>query len=117
MEVLTTVRGVNGAGQEVHQDRHVLYRCNVPHPTDAARRRCVKVEAAVGAALPAIASGQVVVDRLSASSVFTFSPSPLAPTYVKARVVVPAAGERADGFAHSVTLDDGFYIRNASLSE
>lgn len=117
MEVLTTVRRLNAGGQEVHEDRHVLYRCNVPHPTDATRRRCVRIEVAVGAALPAISTGQVVIDRLLESTVFTFSPSPLAPTYVKARVVLPAAGERADGFAHSVTLDDGFYIRNASLSE
>jgi hypothetical protein len=77
----------------------------------------VKVEAAVGASLPAVSTGQVVVDRVLDPGVFTFSPSPLAPTYVTVRIVVPAAGERADGHAHRVTLDDGFYIRNASLAE
>lgn len=116
MEVLATAtRTVSGA--QVQQDRHILYRCNVPHPTAAGQRRCVKVEAALGTALPALSSGQVVVDRLTRTDVFTFSPSPLAPNYVTAKVVLPAAGERADGFAYNVTLDDGFYLRNVSLSE
>jgi prepilin-type N-terminal cleavage/methylation domain-containing protein len=117
MEVLMTVRRVNAAGQTVYEDRHVLYRCNVPHPTNADRRRCVKVEAAAAAALPAISTGEVVIDRVLPGGVFTFSPGPLAPRYVTARVTVPAAGERADGFAHSFTLDDGFYLRNTALAE
>lgn len=109
------------------QDTQVHYRCDRPHPDlasnphDDGYRRCRRVEALVGAALPAIDTGPIVIDRVlngSAAppdSVFTFSPSAISPTYIRARIEVPARGEREEGIEHKVVLDDGFFMRNLRL--
>lgn len=109
------------------QDKQVHYRCDRPHPDSAANphddayRRCRRVEALVGAGLPAIDTGPLVIDRVlngaagAPNPVFTFSPSAIAPNYVTARVEVPARGERAEGLEHTVVLDDGMFMRNLRL--
>ena len=43
---------------------------------------------------------------------FTYEPNSVSPTYVRLTLKVPAAGERKDGYAHDIFLDDGFYMRN-----
>ena len=109
MEVLVTVRG---------QTRHVQYRCDVTDPADSNRRRCVRLEAAAGTGLPPVSSGEVVVDRVlngtTVAPVFTFAPDGLNPRTVDVEIRTPAKGERAEGFAHAVTLQDGFFIRNSA---
>jgi type II secretory pathway pseudopilin PulG len=90
---------------------------------------CVRREAPAGNGLPA--SGALVIDRIlnsgpaipAARRIFDFDQSPdrsvgvtaasVRPTYVTVRIEVPAAGERgAGGYANSVVLEDGLYVRN-----
>jgi hypothetical protein len=95
----------------------------------------MRVEASGGAALPAISSGRVVAKRVlngtSANPIFAYTippdpppdpddeavdptdpPPPLQPTFVTVRLELPAKGERSTGYAHSVVLDSGLYLRN-----
>lgn len=128
-----SVRGTTPSSMDVlvtvgTQNRHLIYDCGVAHPDDPSNpydheyRRCVRWEADVGD--PDIQSqpGRVVIDRvLNATAaeghVFDFSPSALSPTYVTARIEVPARGERIYGFPHRIVLSDGFYMRNLDLGE
>jgi type II secretory pathway pseudopilin PulG len=109
------------------QDWHVVYHCDVPAPDDPANpydnayRRCVRLAVTpTTAALPAIGSGKVVIDRIlngtPANPVFAYSPNATRPTFVRARIEVPSRGERASGYNRKVVLDDGFYLRNLDLS-
>jgi hypothetical protein len=96
---------VTRGGQSVR----VRYDCNNP--------RCVREQLAPDGA---VASERVVVERLlngtPTDPVFAVSPADeFPPTYVKAKVKVPAKGGRQDGYQHSVVLDDGFHLRNVSL--
>jgi type II secretory pathway pseudopilin PulG len=94
-----TVLGTGGT------TRTVSYECNHAHPTNAAWTQCRRYTI-VGVTK---SGGEVVVNRvLNGSSVFTFT----SPDYVRAAVEVAAAGDRRDGYAHRIVLDDGFYIRN-----
>ena len=92
------------------QDRRVSYECERP--------RCLRREGNPGSDL-ATAPTEVVVDRLlngsAADPVFTYSPATFPPAHVEAKIVVPAAGERRDGYRHRVVLDDGFDLRNLNL--
>jgi type II secretory pathway pseudopilin PulG len=89
---------VNGVEQEV------TYRCDQPHPTNSAWKRCLR-------------GTRLVVDRVLNNPVFEYTRSrPTGPiTFVNAKVEVPAAGDLKDGHAHSIVLDDGFYMRNLNL--
>ena len=57
----------------------VYYECDIPQP-GTSYRECVRVQSAVGATLPSLASGAVVVTNLlngtPASPVFSFAPDP-----------------------------------------
>jgi prepilin-type N-terminal cleavage/methylation domain-containing protein len=88
--------------------RLVTYRCDVPHPTKPAWRRCVR---------SGDGPDRVVLDRLLDDNVFEYTRrAPGGPiTYVRAKAVVPAAGDLAKGHPHRVVLDDGFYMRNQNL--
>ena len=100
----------------IGDDKHVLYDCNVVHPTVPALRQCRRWEAAVGQELPLDQAGQVVVERRLPGDVFTYAPNLINPTYVKVQVKVPQAGERtADGYAANLSLEDGFYLRNTDV--
>jgi prepilin-type N-terminal cleavage/methylation domain-containing protein len=100
-------------------DQQVMYGCNQPSPTAAGYRSCLRVSVATGGTLPAISSGQLVVDRLingtSTDPVFNYTPSPITPTYVEAQVKVPARGTRASGLSHTITFDDGTLLRNEAI--
>jgi hypothetical protein len=99
----------------IGDDKHVLYDCDVVHPDDADMRQCLRWEAAIGAELPLDSPGQVVVERRMPGDVFTYEPSLINPTYVKAKIQVPQAGERSDGYHANLVLDDGFYLRNTDV--
>jgi hypothetical protein len=99
----------------IGDDTHVLYDCDVAHPDDSSMRQCLRWEAAVGQELPLSSPGQVVVERRVPGDVFTYEPNLINPTYVKAKIEVPQAGERADGYNADLVLDDGFYLRNTDV--
>jgi prepilin-type N-terminal cleavage/methylation domain-containing protein len=111
-------------------DLEILYSCNVAYPTNtgnthaAEYRRCKRVSATTGTTLPSISAGVVVIDRLldgtSANPVFTFKNSsgnsdPTHPTYVEARIRVPARGELNSGLNHAIELDNGTALPNLAL--
>jgi hypothetical protein len=102
-------------------DLQVMYECDEPYPGNgnpyaSSYHRCLRVSVATGGTLPAIGTGQVIVDRLingtSADPVFTYTPGPITPTYVEAQVKVPARGELSKGLNHAITLDNGTLLRN-----
>lgn len=100
--------------------RRVMYSCDVAGPTGGLRR-CTRLTAAPGGALPDPATGTVVVDRVRngtpADPAFTSDPDPVAPRHVGVRILVPASGERQDDGApsHPVVMEDGAYLRNRDL--
>lgn len=102
------------------RQRRVMYACDVPDSAPA-ERRCTRVEAAPGAALPGPASGAPVIGRLRngtlADPVFSYTPDAIAPRHVEVRIRVPSSGERSrsGGPVHDVVLDDGAYLRNQDL--
>jgi hypothetical protein len=97
--------------------RRVMYSCDVAAP-EPGLRRCTRVSAASGGALPDPATGSVVVDRVRngtlADPVFDLLPDPVAPRHVGVRILVPASGERPEdgGRTHPVVIEDGAYLRN-----
>ena len=99
----------------IGDDKHVLYDCNIVHPTVPTLRQCRRWEAAIGSELPLSQPGQVVVERRLPGDVFTYQPNLINPTYVKVQIKVPQAGERIDGYAASLALEDGFYLRNTDV--
>ncbi len=99
-------------------DVDVRYNCAQPHPTLSALYRCVRFATEGG-----VARSDVVVDRVinaapataAADRVFQYPNG--RPSYVRAQVRVPARGDKPiAGFAHSVVLDDGFYMRNCDAA-
>jgi type II secretory pathway pseudopilin PulG len=106
-------------------DTLVMYACDQPYPNDPSNpyassyHRCLRVSTSTGSSLPAISTGQVVIDRLlngtSADPVFTWTPSPITPTYVEAQVKVPARGALSAGLNHTITLDNGAFLRNNAI--
>jgi len=121
MEVLVRLRKDDPAtpAVETHIERHVEYSCG----DGQAPGRCARVEVAPGAFL-STGVKQTVIARLVNTGtavppdrhVFSFAgnPNPFNPSYVQVHVEVPAAGERPDGYTHTIALDDGFYVRNVS---
>ena len=99
----------------IGDDKHVLYDCDVVNPDDSSLRQCLRWEAAIGDELPLGSPGEVVVERREPGDVFTYAPNLINPTYVEAKIQVPQAGERADGYHASLVLDDGFYLRNTDV--
>ena len=99
----------------IGDDKHVLYDCDVAHPDVDEWRQCLRWDAAIGSELPLDQPGEVVVNRRVAGDVFSYQPNLVNPTFVEARIQVPQAGERQDGYAAGVVLDDGFYLRNTDV--
>lgn len=102
-------------GRSSPPDKHVKYDCDVADPENAAYRRCVRWEALVGQPLPLDQPGETVVDRSLSEVLFSYSPGPLNPTYVKVHIEVPQKGERGEGYGSRFVLDDGLYLRNADV--
>jgi type II secretory pathway pseudopilin PulG len=100
------------------QPTRVLYRCDW-QPSAANYRQCIRAVSTNLSQAPDPSTGQLVVDRIlngtsadPGDPVFTFTPDGTDPTYVEAKVVVPASGGSSAGYNHNVTLDDGLYLRN-----
>ena len=81
----------------------VTYTCNNPHPSITGRSRCTR-SLNGGTAAP-------VIDHLTNVAnnrpVFTRSGN-----YVAVNARVAASGDRRDGHRHTLTFEDGFYMRN-----
>jgi type II secretory pathway pseudopilin PulG len=96
-------------------DHDVTYDCSGTSSAGPPLGQCVRYETA--------GSGQTaastVVDRLinkpgsGRPPVFTYTTNGSGhTTYATVHVEVPSKGERAAGYAYSVVVDDGFYMRN-----
>jgi type II secretory pathway pseudopilin PulG len=100
-------------------DQQVMYGCDQTSRTNSSYRSCLRVSVATGGSLPAISTGQLVVDRLlngtSTDPVFSYTPSAITPTYVEAQVKVPARGQLSNGLTHTITFDDGTLLRNEAI--
>jgi hypothetical protein len=96
----------------------VYYECDIPQ-TGTSYRQCVRVQAAQGAALPALASGTVVMTNLvngtTTSPVFTLYPNSIAPYYMTATISVPASAGAAGGLTSSIVFSDGALMRNLNV--
>jgi len=104
MDVRVPVMGSTGSS------RRVVFDCNQAHPKISALRQCARwVVSGTGSYGP---KAVVIPDVVNAK--FTYEP-PTSPRYARLTVNVPAAGDRVKGYAHSVFLDDGFYMRNLDL--
>jgi Tfp pilus assembly protein PilW len=96
----------------------VLYECDIPQ-TGTSYRECIRVQAAQGANLPSLTSGEVVIRNLingtTASPVFTLYPTSVSPYYMTATLSVPASGGAAGGLTTSVVFSDGALMRNLNV--
>lgn len=99
-------------GRASPPDVHVKYDCGVVHPDNSEYSRCVRWAAPVGQALPVNEPGDVVIDRGLSEVLFSYTPGPLNPRFVRTHLAVPQRGEREAGYNMSLVLDDGFYLRN-----
>lgn len=124
----TTATSMNVRARVGGQDLHLLYQCDAPHPDDPRNafdqdyRRCVRYAASPGTApITSATPSRVIVDRIlsgdSGDPIFEYSPNAIRPTYVSARVEVPARGERLEGYDRPIRLDDGFFVRNLQLDD
>ncbi|MFL5846977.1 MAG: type II secretion system protein [Solirubrobacteraceae bacterium] len=105
-------------------DSQVNISCGVTStftaPDGSALRRCVRTSAPLTGSLPSPSTGAVLVDRLVngtiADPVFEFSPSPIAPTYVRLLVKVPPRGAGRQGTRSTpIIIDDGTLLRNSTV--
>ena len=130
--VATTPNSIDFNAVINSSDLQVLYECDEPYPSNTGNthykeyRRCLRVSAPTGAALPSIATGWVVIDRLlngtAAAPVFTFKDSlgkldPTNPTYVEADLQVTARGALNSGLNHTIELHNGTAIPNLALTK
>jgi Tfp pilus assembly protein PilW len=83
--------------------RDITYTCDVAHPSIAGRFRCTRQEGTQ----PATVAVDHVLNKASGAPVFTRNGN-----YVSVRLQVAAAGDRVEGHKHTITLDDGFFMRN-----
>jgi hypothetical protein len=96
-------------------DRDVTSDCTGTSSAGPPLGQCVRYEATGSG--PGAAS--TIVDRLinkpgsGRPPVFTYTTNGAGHvTYASVHVEVPAKGERAQGYAYSVVVDDGFFMRN-----
>lgn len=100
--------------------QRIFYGCDVPH-AGTPYNECVRLSAAAGTALPALSTGVPLIPRIAngtaADPVFAFSPDAIAPTYVDAKLELPAAGglTAGRGLSHNIVLDAGAYLRNLDV--
>ena len=104
---------------ENSQSLHVAYYCNVPQ-AGTSYSECVRIQAALGGALPAVSAGtQILVRVKNPTSVFTYNAA-LNPTYVTATIQLPSTGElnstQSRGIGHNFALSAGAYLRNAAAN-
>ncbi len=98
---------VDATVQSNGSSKRVVYDCGQPHPTDPALKQCVRYVIAGGVPGPKT----LVIPQVKSAS-FTYEPATGPANFVRIKLQIPAAGDRADGHKHSFTLDDGIYLRN-----
>jgi prepilin-type N-terminal cleavage/methylation domain-containing protein len=102
--VLARIQGVNYTIRyncaENHPVLSGVYQCARYATTGTTTRRTVVVERVLNAAASTPATERV------------FQYPNGRPSYVRARIAVPARGRRTQGYQHKVVLDDGIYMRN-----
>ena len=98
---------IDATVQSNGSSKRVVYDCGQPHPTDPALKQCVRYVVTGGVPGPKT----MVIPQVKSAS-FTYEPASGSPNFVRMRLQIPAAGDRADGYKHSFTLDDGIYLRN-----
>lgn len=111
---------LNSGGEP--QEYQVYYECDIPQP-GTSYNECVRVQAAVGASLPSLSTGDPVITNLengtATEPVFTWAPSPVAPYYMTATIDVPASDggntTLGMGFTHTVAISDGALMRNLNV--
>jgi type II secretory pathway pseudopilin PulG len=100
----------------------VYYECDIPQ-SGTPYNECIRLQLAVGAALPSLSGAPVAISDLengtSTNPVFSWGPSPIAPYYMTATIDVPAdAGTTtADGLGldHTIVISDGALMRNENV--
>ena len=87
--------------------------------TASSYRRCVRIQAIGNGALPSLASGEVVIDRLlngtNADPVFTYTPNTISPKFIAAKIESDAGDATSPVFRHAMTFEQGLYLRNLNL--
>jgi hypothetical protein len=101
-------------------DMEIMYDCGQPYPNNGnpnwqSYHRCTRVSVATGGILPSPATGEVVIDRVLNTAVFSYQPDINSPTFIEAKIQVPARGARYAGQQHNVILDNGMVLRNLVL--
>jgi len=104
------------------QEYQVDYECDIPQP-GTPYNECVRVQAAVGASLPSLSTGDPVIEDLqngtATNPVFSWGPSSIAPYYMTATIDVPASDggntTLGMGFTHTVAISDGALMRNLDV--
>jgi prepilin-type N-terminal cleavage/methylation domain-containing protein len=94
-------------------DYTIRYNCAEAHPRLADVDQCARYQST-----GTTTRRDVIVDRVLNGAPATpadervFQYPNGRPSYVRVRIAVPARGNRTQGYAHRVVLDDGIYIRN-----
>jgi type II secretory pathway pseudopilin PulG len=104
------------------QPYQVYYECDIPQP-GSAYNECIRLQFAVGAAIPSLQGAPVAIQNLqngtSTNAVFSWGPSAIAPYYMTATIDVPAAydGTTKDGLGlnHTIVISDGALMRNENV--
>src|SRR4051794_14688451 len=109
--------------------QRVLYDCSY-QPGGSTYRQCRRAvttcngNPVVCPTTPTASSGKVVIDRIlngttggPTDPIFPYTPNASTPTYVSARVIVPASAGQAGAYkggayGYQIYLDDGAYMRN-----
>jgi type II secretory pathway pseudopilin PulG len=97
----------------------VYYECDIPAGTGF--DKCVRLQTAVGAMLPSLATATTVIPELSNGTttdpVFSWASSSVSPDYVTATVDVPESdnASSSQSFGGTVALSDGALMRNVYI--
>jgi prepilin-type N-terminal cleavage/methylation domain-containing protein len=124
---LTTANSIDFNAVIGSSDLEIFYECDLPYPSTTGNthykeyRRCLRVSAPTGTALPSIEKGTVMIDTLlngtTEHPVFKFWDSsehedPTNPTYVEASISVPARGALNSGLNHTISFHIGTALPN-----
>jgi type II secretory pathway pseudopilin PulG len=90
----------------------VEYDCDVASITKPGLKACRRIQYAADDST--VVRTTYPVDRLLTNQVFEYTVEAGAIQFVRARIEVPASGERQQGLDHKIVLDDGFFLRNVA---
>jgi len=115
LETEPNVMTVIVADRQVRYDCDVAYPASPRNPASSAWHRCMRVQAAIGAALPASSTGSIVIDRvvgdLTARPVFQYTYPPPPPPPDPADPTDPYdVDEEADPIDSSTLPDQPSYV-------